>query len=212
VVNQQIRNLLCDAAHIFMDNPALVSESAPEEQRWGYHQIPTVSRLPSGDIVVTVNDGPDGDTPYGVFRPAFILTDDGATWTTWTPDDLMLSISNFIVSEVYDGEFLSVPMAPSMYFAERLSKFPEPAATVDVYGKVHYYRASECADLVQLNIATLPATRWTPKRRRWFHEEVTLGYTRRARAYARGVVEQKRFIYRGSPDHAMRRLSSSSHA
>lgn len=154
--------------NIELADPAVVSLSAPGENRWGHHQFPTLSRLPDGTLLVTVNDGPDDDTHYGAPGPAFVSRDDGDTWGPYDGDEPMLTISHSVISRVQNGEYLSIPMSPS----PTVGTLPQRAGTVDVYGEVAYYRLADFDAEFRREFGRLPAARWSPSTGRWTRETV----------------------------------------
>jgi len=157
-----------DTSRMEFSHPVVVSVSAPGVSRWGYHQFPTLSRLPDGALIVTVNDGPDDDTHYGVPGPAFVSRDDCDSWSPYDGDEPMLAISHSVVSRVGDGEYLAVPMSPS----PKVGSLPERAGTVDVYGEVAFYRLVDCEAAFCREFGRLPATRWTPSTGTWTPETI----------------------------------------
>ena len=155
-----------------MHEPVVVALSAPDEKRWGYHQFPTISKLPDGNLLVTFNDRADRDDTYGTPGPAYRSSDGGLTWQKWTPPDPLLSISHSVISEVNDGEFLCVPMAPSLDITKNKITLPVVSGTMDVYGEVQLYQLKDCPPAVQKYVGNLPGTRWSPEKGAWTGEEV----------------------------------------
>ncbi len=155
-----------------ISDPAIVAVSAPGEKRWGYHQFPTISRLPDTRLLVTFNDGPDRDDYYGTPGPAYVSSDEGVTWTEWDPPDPLLSVSHSVISEVYGGQYLCAPMSPSLGVEENGIELPEPSGRADAYGEVLLYRLSECSADVQAYMATFPSTRWSPETGKWTRQDV----------------------------------------
>ncbi len=156
-----------EGVDVELGDPVLVAASEPGEDRWGFHQFPTISRLPSGRLLVTYNAVPDRDDSYGHPGPAYESADDGATWEPYSGGEGMLTISHSVVSEVNGGEHLCVPMSPSIDVLAENVDLPAPCGTVDVYGEVLHYRIEECDERVQEYMCTLPAARYDPRDRTW---------------------------------------------
>jgi hypothetical protein len=163
---------------IRLSDPVVVALSAPGETRWGFHQFPAISRLPDGRLLVTYNDRADRDDAYGTPGPAFVSVDDGETWMSWQPPDDLLAVSHTVISPVYDGEFLCAPIAPSLGIAAEQIELPALAGTMNVYGEVLFYRASDCAPDVRQYLGRLPATRWSPTTGCWQRETLSWDTTR----------------------------------
>ena len=155
-----------------VSEPVVVAGSAPGETRWGFHQFPTISRLPDGRLLVTYNDCPDRDDAYGKPGPAFVSSDTGVTWEKWQPPDPFLGISHSTISEVYDGQYLCVPMSPSLDIEKNKVKLPPVAGTINVYGEVLLYNLAGCSSDVQTFVGTRPCVRWIPKEGKWRRESV----------------------------------------
>ncbi len=152
--------------------PIVVAESAPGEKRWGHHQFPTISRLPDGRLLVTFNAGPDRDDTYGKPGPAYVSADHGLTWENWAVPDPLLTVSHSVISQVYDGQFLCVPISPSLDIKKRKIDLPKASGSMNVYGEVLLYRLSECPTEVQKYMAALPGVRWSPLQGKWQREEI----------------------------------------
>jgi len=160
------------SARVTLSEPIVVALSAPGEKRWGFHQFPTLSRLPDGRLLVTYNATADADSAYGHPGPAFVSADDGRTWTAWTADDPLLTVSHSAISPVANGEFLCVPMSPSLSVAREKLTLPGPVAKYDAYGEVVQYRLSDLPPRVQEFVGRVPALRWLPQQRKWQREEI----------------------------------------
>ncbi|MFP4385492.1 MAG: hypothetical protein ACLFSE_15720 [Spirochaetia bacterium] len=47
-----------------LDEPSLISKSAPDESRWGFHQFPALTRLPDGRIIIMWADAEDASETH----------------------------------------------------------------------------------------------------------------------------------------------------
>lgn len=155
-----------------LSDPAVVALSDAGETRWGYHQFPTLSRLPDGRLLVTFNDRPDRDDAYGTPGPAYVSGDGGQTWDKWDSPEPLLAVSHSVVSEVYDGEYLCVPISPSLDIAKHGIELPPASGRMDVYGEVLLHRLSDCARDVEVYMTSLPGVRWLPEHGSWQRETI----------------------------------------
>lgn len=160
------------SATVRIAEPVVVAESGAGEDRWGFHQFPTISRLPDGRLLVTWNATDDADSKYGHPGPSRVSVDGGRTWTEWMPDDPLLTVSHSPISPVGDGEFLCVPMSPALSTAREKIVLPEPAAKFFVYGEVLQYRLADLPPEVRRFVGRIPALRWKPATKRWERETV----------------------------------------
>ena len=156
-----------------ISEPVAVAVSAPGETRWGFHQFPTISRLPDGRLLVTFNDCPDRDDAYGKPGPAYVSSDTGVTWERWQPPHLLLSIAHAPISEVYDGQYLCVPMSPALDIEKNKVKLPPVSGRMNSYGEVMFYRLSECSPDIRAYLARFPGTRWIPESGKWCSGNIT---------------------------------------
>ena len=161
-----------DGLNVSLSDPVVVALSRPGETRWGYHQFPTISRLPGGQVLVTFNGGPDRDDFYGKPGPAYVSSDHGVTWNEYEPPAPLLTVSHSVISEVNGGESLCVPMSVSLDIEKQGVKLPPLSGKMHVYGEVLLYRLSECPDEVKKHLRELPAIRWSPREKRWCPEKV----------------------------------------
>jgi hypothetical protein len=157
---------------IVISDPSTVALSDPGEDRWGYHQFPTISSMPDGRLLATVNAVPDRDDCYGTPGPAFVSGDEGQTWKEESPEEPSLSISHSVISEVLEGEFLSVPMSRPLSPGDEGVELPEVLGTMDVYGEVRLYDLGACSGRVRDYMHRLPAARWMPSLGSWRREMV----------------------------------------
>src|ERR1051326_7675141 len=107
---ESIKPMPASAVKVTLGKPVVVSMADPAERTWGYWQFPTISRMPGGEILLTVNHNQDDDLCYGHSAPAFHSHDDGETWQPADIDEKGLTISHSPIAEVFSGEFLCVPM------------------------------------------------------------------------------------------------------
>jgi hypothetical protein len=152
--------------------PIPVSLSPPGEDRWGYHQFPTISRLPDGRLLVNINDGPDSDDWYGKPGPALVSEDRGTTWRKPHALEPLLTVSHSVISELYHGEFLCVPMSPAFDYGDK-TMHPEVFGKMDAYGEIGLYRLDGFPDGIRDYLRFIPSVRWNPILGKWHHELVT---------------------------------------
>ena len=60
--------------------PVVISQSPPEERRWGPWQFPMVTRLADGRILVNYSVGQDTASAYGTGKAQALSADEGETW------------------------------------------------------------------------------------------------------------------------------------
>src|SRR5437016_922567 len=84
---KSVKLISASSVKVEMDEPVVVSMADPAERTWGYWQFPTISRMPGGEILLTVNNNQDDDLCYGHAAPAFLSQDDGATWQSADMDE-----------------------------------------------------------------------------------------------------------------------------
>jgi hypothetical protein len=153
-------------------SPVVVALSEAGETRWGYHQFPALSWLPDGRLLATFNDRPDRDDAYGTPGPAYLSADGGQTWERWDSPEPLLTVSHSVVSQVYDGQHLCLPMSPSLDIVENGIELPGASGRMNVYGEVLFYRLSECAADVQAYMTSLPGMRWSPVGGKWEKQNI----------------------------------------
>lgn len=152
--------------------PVVIALSEAGETRWGYHQFPTLSRLPDGRLLATFNDRPDRDDAYGTPGPAYLSADEGQTWDKWDNPEPLLTVSHSVVSQVYDGQYLCLPMSPSLDIVENKIELPGASGRMNVYGEVLFYRLPECGPDVRAYMTSLPGVRWSPASARWERQNI----------------------------------------
>ncbi|MDA0989671.1 MAG: sialidase family protein [Verrucomicrobia bacterium] len=155
-----------------VSDPVVVALSEAGETRWGYHQFPALSRLPDGRLLVTFNDRPDRDDAYGTPGPAYVSADGGLTWNRWTSPEPLLTVSHSVISQICDGEYLCVPISPSLDVIKSKVELPEVAGRMNVYGELMLYRLSDCSPDVQAYMTSLPAVRWSPASGAWERQTI----------------------------------------
>ena len=70
--------------HLTLGDPVVISQSPPEERRWGPWQFPMVTRLADGRILVNYSVGKDTASAYGTGKAQALSADEGATWQPLT--------------------------------------------------------------------------------------------------------------------------------
>ena len=160
------------SAEVVLGQPVVAAVSEPREQRWGFCQFPALARLPDGAILLVWADADDASETHGHPAPALVSRDDGRTWQPFTGSPRPLR-PHYSVSEVLDGEFLTVPAHPYLNIKKEGVRLPAPAAEAKVYGIVRSYRVADMPPAVRNYIHQLPAMRWTPATGQWKDEIVT---------------------------------------
>lgn len=170
---ESIRSVSLNKLKVTLGPEVIVSMADPEERTWGYWQFPTISRLPGGGLLYTVNNNQDDDLCYGHAAPAFLSHDHGETWQPADLDEKGLTIAHSPVCEVFDGEFLCVPMPLGF----RVSDLPgeaiaNPVSQWEDYIPRSFHRLDRFPKPVKEYFAHLRGVRWTPARRQWREEKV----------------------------------------
>ncbi|MFA7158854.1 MAG: hypothetical protein WC299_06075, partial [Kiritimatiellia bacterium] len=160
------------SAEVVLGQPVVAAVSEPREQRWGFCQFPALARLPDGAILLVWADADDASEAHGHPAQALVSRDDGRTWQPYTGTPRPLR-PHYSVSEVLDGEFLTVPAHPYLNIKKEGVRLPAPAAEAKVYGIVRSYRLADMPPAVRNYIHQLPAMRWTPAAGQWKDEIVT---------------------------------------
>jgi hypothetical protein len=151
--------------------PTTVAVSAPGERRWGFHQFPALARLPDGRILLMFADAPDASESHGEPAPAFVSSDDGASWQPYT-EEPPATRPHFSVSHVTNGEALIVPSGRYFDCDGARWVLPEPVAVAQVYGTLYTYRCEDLPAEVQDYCRLLPALRHDPADAGWHRESV----------------------------------------
>jgi len=136
---ESIKPISASAVKVKLGEPVVVSMADPAEQTWGYFQFPTISRMPGGEILLTYNNTQDDDLCYGHAGPAFVSRDDGRSWQIADLDEKALTISHSPIAEVFNGEYLCVPMPVGF----RVSELPKKAL-------LHLGRRAEALEAIRL--------------------------------------------------------------
>ncbi len=157
---------------IQVSSPIDVAFSEPDENRWGYHQFPAVSRLPDGRLLATYSFSPDYDDGQGFSSPAMISADGGLTWTEAKLAEALLSVPHSVISEVEKGEYLCIPRAPAFDITARNINMPEPIGELSRI-KTRLYDVTQCHPEIGGYLGNIKATRWTPSSGQWVRENVS---------------------------------------
>lgn len=167
------RIIPASSVRVAMEEPVVVSMADPAERTWGYWQFPTISRMPGGGILLTVNNSQDDDLCYGHPSPSWVSHDDGVTWRAEDLDEKGLTISHSPVAELHHGEFLCVPM-PLGFSPTKLSPdlLKNPVAESHDYIRRAFFRMDPFPPDVKAYFSHLRGLRWTPATRRWTEERV----------------------------------------
>src|ERR1043166_5893260 len=170
---QKIRSISATTVKPTLGNEVVVSMADPDEQTWGYWQFPTISRMPGGEILLTVNNNQDDDLCYGHAAPAFLSHDDGQSWHPADLDEKGLTLPPSPVAEVFDGKFICVPMPLGF----RPSELPQaalkhPVSSWEDYIPRSFHRLANFPDSVKGYFGHLRGFRWTPTTRHWNDEKV----------------------------------------
>lgn len=162
-----------DLVDVKMGEPVVVSMAAPEETTWGYWQFPTISRMPGGELLLTVNNTQDDDLCYGHANPAWTSEDQGQTWRAADLDEKLLTVSHSPVIEMFNNEFLAVPlpvgMHPSDMPADVLAK---PVGRFVAYIPRILYPLDRFGSAVLASYRQLRGLRWNPADRQWHAQKI----------------------------------------
>lgn len=154
-----------------MDDPVLVSKSAPEESRWGFHQFPALTRLPDGRIIIMWADAEDASESHGRTSESLVSPDGGRTWQPFTgpPDPIR---PHFTIAPVFNGEYLIMPSCRYLDIEEAEIDLGVPAAESFTYGKFEWYRVKDLPEKAVQYFSRIAALRWMPEERKWVPDEV----------------------------------------
>ena len=162
-----------NSVRVEMGAPVVVSAADPAESTWGFHQCPTISRLPDSSILLTYKTNHDDSLCCGHASPAHVSDDDGLSWRIVDLDDKGLTCCHSPICELFDGEFLCVPMpvglSPKSLNTEMLK---EPVGEIFAYFTRYFYPIARFPQEIQDYYARLRALRWTPSTGRWEDESI----------------------------------------
>ena len=152
--------------------PVVAAVSAIDENRWGFHQFPALSRLPDGNILLMWADAADASETHGQPAPALVSSDQGRTWNPFTGQPAPRR-PHFTISEIFDGEYLVMPSQPYFNVVTNRISLPDPVSVANVYGKRMCYRVDDLPATVHDYYRHIPAQRWSPSTRQWQNDRVT---------------------------------------
>lgn len=158
---------------IEVGNPVIVSLSRAGEKRWGFHQFPSLARIPDGRIVATYSHNEDAVEAYGAACPAFVSADGGKTWTRMEKADFLGMKPHPSVCEAAPGEFLCVPPARPFDLNPGKLEMPEPVVSGKGNGALSLHRFEESPKEVRDYVRNIDAFRWTPAAKEWKPEKIT---------------------------------------
>jgi hypothetical protein len=170
---ESIKPIPASAVTVSLGKPVVVSMADPAERTWGYWQFPTISRMPGGEILLTVNNNQDDDLCYGHAAPAWLSHDDGQSWHPAELDEKGLTVTHSPIGEVFDGEFLCVPM-PLGFRPSELPKraLQRPVSQWTDYIPRSFHRLERFPQSVKDYFGHLRGLRWTPRTRQWAEEMI----------------------------------------
>jgi hypothetical protein len=151
--------------------PVVVAISAPHETRWGFTQFPTYSPLPDGRILLVYADAEDASETHGSPAPAFVSSDQGATWTPFQ-DELIPRRPHFSVTPAYNGEFFTAPAVQYHNVKTAGTVLPKPVSEAFVYGPLHTYRVADFDAEVGAYFGGLSSQRWAPGDQHWRNDTI----------------------------------------
>ncbi len=160
------------ALEIEVGDPVVVALSRAGEKRWGFHQFPSLARIPDGRIVATYSHNEDAVEAYGTECPAFLSNDDGKTWTRMEKADFLGMKPHPSVCEVAPGEFLCVPPVRPFDLNAAKLEMPEPVVSNKGNGALSLHRFEESPKEVQDYIRNIDAYRWAPATKAWKPEKI----------------------------------------
>ena len=158
---------------ILVEPPVVVSMADPMENTWGYHRIPTVSRMPDGSILLTYVNNLDSNLCYGHAGPSFLSYDDGNSWHITDLDEKALAVSDSPVTEVFDGEYICVPMPVGITKKELPEDYlKNPAGKIHIYRWLYHYHLEAAPENIQDYFRYIRCVRWKPDRSEWIDEKI----------------------------------------
>ncbi len=165
--------IITNELRIFKETPVVVSMADPMEKTWGYHRIPTVSRMPDGGILLTYVNNLDSNLCYGHAGPSFMSYDEGRSWQIVDLDEKGLAISDSPVTKVYEGEYICVPMPVGITSKELPEEFiRNPAGKIHIYRWLYQYRLEDAPKNIQDYFRYIRCIRWKPDREEWIEEKI----------------------------------------
>jgi hypothetical protein len=153
-----------------LGEPSVIAAAPAGENRWGYYQFPSASRLPDGRIRVTYSVEPDSVSAHGRSAyPSMISADEGRTWQI-TPVHPLIDRGGGRIIPVGSGEFVFAYKEPT--FDTKTLAMPPPAGEFFSYRTIPFFRVAQCPQPLGEYYATLPALRWNAVSRAWMEERI----------------------------------------
>lgn len=169
-----------DGLRITLAPPTTVAVSAQPEHRWGRHQFPKLSWMPTPAgrvLLLTYNVSADDDLAYGTPGPAYTSADLGETWQPFAPaaapgsplaPQAMLAVSHSPLSAISDGSYLCTPFPqgrrPDELPADTLVN---PVSSFHSYATRYLYDTAPMPQVVRDYLGELTAARFDPATEQW---------------------------------------------
>lgn len=163
---------LSDKVNVEMGGPTIVAISKAGETRWGFHQFPSLSRLPDGKILCQISSQLDAVCCYGNKAPTFVSSDHGETWQPFENRSLPIAAPHSYITEVLDGEYLYVPPTPPLDLNQTNWHLPKFVGGTFSYSANNFYLFKQCPNEIQKHAQTLTAYRWTQSSKKWNQETI----------------------------------------
>lgn len=176
---------------VMLGDPVVVAWSEPGEARWGFHQFPKLSWLPSGAstlprLLMTWSTSADDDLAYGRPGPAKVSDDLGATWQPFAPapgsPEAMLTVAHSPISrlnnfETASGDDSGGGLCTPFPIGRSIEELPHevmarPLARYFAYEWRSIYRLSDMPEFVRTYFAEVGAVRYDARTGRWEHAAI----------------------------------------
>ncbi len=152
---------------VSLGDPVLAARSAPNETRWGFHQFPSLNRLPDGGISLSYANADDSHATHGSASPALVSHDQGRSWQPMT-GDLKPVTPHFAIAELCDGDYLAIPGCRYFDITKESVTLPEPFEKSGMNGSVcFFHRYADCPPKVQAYFRHVEGRRWSARTKRW---------------------------------------------
>ncbi len=154
-----------------MSEPVVVALAPPGEKRWGQYQFVGLSAYPGGKLLLRFHAGEDSVRAYGSGQPTFLSSDQGCTWSAFQDPELP---GSGLVSEVFDGQFLCMPMPKPVDVPALHIDLPPPFGEFFCYRTMLLYRAEESPARVRDFLHRHACRRWSEREAKWLPDATAL--------------------------------------
>jgi hypothetical protein len=174
--------------------PVVIAQAEAGERRWGYHQFPSIEKLPDGRLHVRYHIQPDSARAYGLEKGHALSADGGQSWTAGEtePVDGGLVLAN--------GDHLRIRHLPSTPADQTLIGQPPILSTKNYSARVDIYEDS----LFPEDMNRWPLERKAAGENHWKLEMKSLTYPGSVRYTVEGVLPWRMFWrLRQAPDQSV---------